>query len=310
MAETEVKEVQLDDENLSQEDYKKARSEGRTMVEQPVEKPVEEPIKEVEQEEEPEAAEEKPKVSGGFQKRIQKLTKETATEREGRLRAESALQDAQRTIEELRGKSKEQPKSDGEPKESDYDHNKADWYEDYIVDRAAWKLQQKNAAKEAETEQKMMDELAKSIMDAHNARMEKAKLEIEDFEESIMAVDLPWNADNPTPLEKECIKTFFRAVTEDENSDKITYYYSKHTDELEKLGELTPGQIGKAVGRIADKFSEKEEEKAEEKHEKPKSKAPTPIRPVSGGSSKSSVPLDTVETMAEYKKRRAAGERS
>jgi hypothetical protein len=41
---------------------------------------------------------------------------------------------------------------------------------------------------------------------------------------------------------------------------------------------------------------------------RPMSRAPTPIRPVSGGSSKSSVPLDQ-QDMSAYKKRRASGEK-
>jgi hypothetical protein len=297
MAENEVKEVQLDDENLSQEDYKKARAEGKTVVEQPVEKPIEELEKEIEQEEEPEAAEEKPKVSGGFQKRIQRLTKEKAA-------AEEKAADLEKRLQALESKEKAAPTSNEEPKTDDFKT-----YEEYLKAFARWEVKQELKA-EREAAQKASDEAqASEIWEAHNDRVIAAKAKYEDYDD-VVNVPTPWTLENPTPQERASAEAFRIAVLEDDNSAEILYHYGSHPEEFEKLGELTPAQVVKAIARLSDKIVPAKEEKAEEKHEKPKSKAPTPIRPVSGGSSKSSVPLSETETMAEYKKRRAAGERS
>jgi hypothetical protein len=89
------------------------------------------------------------------------------------------------------------------------------------------------------------------------------------------------------------------------------YHYANHPEDLEALGEFTPAQVVKAVARLSDKLNPPAKEEKKDEEEQPvkiQSKAPVPIKPVSGGSTKNSVPLDQAD-MAEYKKRRAAGER-
>ena len=321
MPETEVKEVQLDDASVSQEEYKKARQEGKSVLERPVEEPADEIKEELPEEqeideeeipEEPKPVEDKPKdkpkVKGGFQKRIDTLTTrnkelEKTLERE---RSERAAERANKPS------ATEQPKSDGEPKESDYDHSKADWYEDYIVDKAAWKLEQKKAAKEkSDAEEKVKKQAIELTETAKSAIEERAKKDpkFDEWRKSAL-----WDMQNEQEVEAR--KVFDSVIVSKKFADYagwILHYYSENMDDFKAIKSMDPDDIMIELADLLKDVKETEKKlnaEAEEKHEKPKSKAPTPIRPVSGGSSKSSVPLSETETMAEYKKRRAAGERS
>jgi hypothetical protein len=287
-------------EEMTQAEYKKARLEGKSVIEKEpsVEEPAEKEPEEVEQEEETEV-EPKPKAKGGgFQKRIEKLTKDKS-------KAEERAAELERRVKELESKStvkEEKPAKSAtdEPQEADYTD-----FTKYLKDHVRWEVRQELKEQKEQEDIRNTQEMINGINEAHLARIEVAKLEHEDFEDTVNSVNMPWNLDSPTIIEREATASFFKAVKEDENSAEIVYYYATHPEELEKLGELTPGQIGKAVGRVSDKLTPKEKEPP-----KPKlvSKAPAPIKPVSGGATKNSTPLDQVD-MAEYKKRRAAGER-
>jgi hypothetical protein len=306
MAEVETKELSIDSEEVSMQEYKKARSEGVTTIERPVE-PAEEQV----EEKEPEATEEtkpedKPKVKGGFQKRIDRLIREKEQEREARERVEARLKE----LEAKSGKAEEKPapKNDGRPNQDDFKT-----YEEYMEAITDWKVDQKLKAQAEQAELEAEQETVSEILESYKERVTAAKAKYEDFDDVVNeSVKSPWPEKNATKMEMAAAEAFRTAVFEDENAGEISYYYGKHPDEFLKLGGLTPAQVVKAVARLSDKLGpveteEKEEtEEVEEKPAKIVSKSAPPIKPVSGGNTKSSVSLDQMD-MAAYRKARAAG---
>jgi len=306
MAEVETKELSIDSEEVSMQEYKKARSEGVTTIERPVE-PAEEKV----EEKEPEVAEEtkpedKPKVKGGFQKRIDRLIREKEQEREARERVEARLKE----LESKSGKAEEKPapKNDGRPNQDDFKT-----YEEYMEAITDWKVDQKLKAQAEQAEREAEQETVAEILETYKERVTAAKAKYEDFDDVVNdSVKSPWPENNPTKMDLAAADAFRTAVFEDENAGEIQYWYGKHPEEFLKLGGLTPAQVVKAVARLSDKLGpaeteEKEEtEEVEEKPAKIVSKSAPPIKPVSGGNTKSSVSLDQMD-MAAYRKARAAG---
>jgi hypothetical protein len=287
-------------EEVSSADYKKARLEGKSVIEKepPIEEPAEKEPEEVEQEEETEV-EPKPKAKGGgFQKRIEKLTKDKS-------KAEERAAELERRVKELESKStvkEEKPAKSAtdEPQEADYTD-----FTKYLKDHVRWEVRQELKEQAEAAERETLEEQAKETWEGHQGRMEAAKEKYEDFDE-VVDVPTPWAMTNPSPIERAAAEAFRIAVIEDDNGPEILYHLGQNAEEFAKLGEMTPAQVVKAVARLSDKLAPK----AEKEPAKPKlvSKAPAPIKPVSGGATKNSTPLDQVD-MAEYKKRRAAGER-
>ena len=281
-------------EATTQEAYKAARREGKAAI--AVEKVPEPVVEEPEEKEEEPQPEEKPKVRGGFQKKIDKLTKEKAE-----LEARAAA--AERRAQELAEKGgKEQTKSadsDPEPKEEDFTDVKEYWK---AIGR--WTARQEMKAQQEKSEREEAEEQAKEAWEGHAQRIEEAKEKYDDFEDAV-DVPTPWPLEHPTQLQAAAAEAFRISVIEDENSAELLYFYGTHQEEFAKLGDMTPAQVVKAIARQSDKLTGKKEEP------KPKlvSKAPPPIHPVSGGATKSTVPLDQTESMAEYKKLRQAGQK-
>jgi len=301
MPETEVKEVPIGE--LSMAEYNKARDEGKTVVELPIEKPVEEKPEEKEEAVEPEKVEEKPKGKGGFQKKIDRLIKEAALERE---RADKAEQRA-KELESKNGKSEETAVDpNAKPNQDNYKT-----FDEYLEALTDWKVEQKLRADAEAAEREAEVEQAKESWETYEGRINAAREKYDDYDETV-DIKTPWNLEHPSKLEIASSEAFRVAVVEDENAAEILYHYGKHPDELMALGALSPAQVVKAIARLSDKLGpvveakEETEEKPEEKPEKIVSKAAPPIRPVGTGSTKSTIPLDKM-SMADYNKARDAG---
>jgi hypothetical protein len=286
----ETQEIPID--QLPMKEYNAARDKGLSVVE--VEKP--------EQEETQEA--EKPKAKGGFQKRIDRLIKEQAE-------LEKKVEAANRRAAEAEartGKPAEQKQAvvEGAPKLEDFGT-----HEDWVRATARWEAKQElRAEREAEREA-ARQQSTKVIFDAHNERLIEARARIEDFDEA-METKGPWMDNDPD--DQQSARAFQLAIFESDNGPDVLYFLGTHPEEFEKLGELTPSKVQRAVWKISESLEGKKSKPAEdeveedepEKEEKPKSKAPAPIKPVTGGSTRSSKRLDDM-TMAEYNKARDAG---
>jgi len=267
--------------NLPMEEFKAARKEGKLTVEKPVE-----PEKKVG------AAEEKPKkaLSGAAaQKRIDRLTKYSAT-----LEEELAALKAKHS--DGKEEAKSAPVGDPEPKVDDFKD-----YEQYMKAQARWEARQElrkvrdNEAKEVEGAR------LKEIYKGYNKQVIEAKSKYEDWDEVV----------NQSTLELP--ETSIMAIYEMENGADVTYFLAQHPEVVEEIGEMTKIGAIRAVEKIslalADEPEEKlegTEEKTEEKPAKLQSKAPAPIKPISTGATKSTKALDSMDYQA-YKLARKAG---
>lgn len=282
---SEVKEeVSID--QLSQEDYNKARDKGESTVEKPVEA-------------EPEHKEDKPKPKGGFQTRIDRLIRE-----KDELAQELERARAAKGTDKVEP-AKAAPVVEAEPKIEDFtDHN------EYIKAMAKFIARETLRTEREEQTKKEQEAARKSEFDAYNEKTVNARVKYEDWEEVV---------GNPKVLIPPSVHV---AIIEMENGPDVAYYLGKHPELAKELMEMSPSRANGKIWRLSEQLeaeSPAEEEETEEievdpEPEKPKVKVEAkpekkkyePIKPVGGGSSKSSVPLDQM-SMADYNKAREAG---
>ena len=239
--------------------------------------------------EEHEEQESRPHPSkSGFQKRIDKLTREKY-ELQNRL---AALEKAPKAEP---AKAVEQPKVEeiklpAKPSKDDFND-----YDEYIEALADWKTEQKLAAKleqlrkeEAEAEQKAQFE---SMRTAYLKRLEAAAERYEDFEEI---------AGNSRVEVSKAIEELI--ITSEEGPD-LQYYLGSHPDWAKKLLTMSPAKQLMEAGKVLAKLTENSEQEEESEPRPKKPGPPAPIRPLGGSSTKSSVPLDELDYQ-EYRKLR------
>lgn len=273
--------------------FKAARAEGKETVAQPVEKPAivepEDPAEEVKGEEE------KPKGKGGFQKRIDRLIKQTAT-------LEEQLETTKKELA-ARAPTKAEEKTapvDGEPQRESFASEN-----EYIRALTRWEVKQEmKAEREAEEKQAIVAQQKESIA-SYNKRAIEASSRYDDWQE-VMAQDTSL----PSIVGDAIVHTI-------KNGPDVAYYLGKHPEVCQEMLGVHPLEAVAMAVKISEKLLKDEpeeepveDEETEEKElvavEKTKSKAPAPIRPVSGGTTKSTVPLDKSDFQA-YKKLRANG---
>lgn len=92
-----------------------------------------------------------------------------------------------------------------------------------------------------------------------------------------------------------------RQILSLENGPDVTIYLARNPKIAQELADMDPKSSERELWRISGQVEAHNGEKLV-------SKAPPPIRPVSGGFSRSSVPLDEMD-MEAYKKARAAGQK-
>jgi hypothetical protein len=289
--EVETQEVSIDDPSVSQQEFKEARTKGVLTIEKPKDVEAEKP----EEETKPEEGEKPKKSSGGFQKKIDRLIKHNATLSEELEATKKRAAD----LEAKTGKPAEvKPDADPEPKIEDFQT-----HELWVKAQARWEVRQEM---KAQREQEAKDAEAarqKEVFDTYNAKVSEAQAKYDDWKEVVgQSVDLP--------------TAVVLAVLEMENGPDVAYHLGKHPELRDQLLEMSNLKAIGKVWRISEELAgekkeeteddDKESEKVEAKPAKPVSKVPAPIKPVGGGSTKSSVPLDQL-SMSEYKKARAAG---
>jgi hypothetical protein len=97
---------------------------------------------------------------------------------------------------------------------------------------------------------------------------------------------------------------FLEIVTELPDSHKLLYHLGKNPDEAERLTNLSPTKQAIELAKLEVKISKQKEQK----DLRPVSKAPPPIKPISGTSSTSSLPDDPMKMdKDQYKQWRANG---
>lgn len=287
-----LKEIPIDEIPLA--DYKKARAEGKTTV----------PEKVAAVEEETETVEPaKPKLKGGFQKRIDRMVKYQATlgEENEKLRKEN---------EELKSRPNGNPAKnepvvpvEGKPVRTQFQSE-----DEYFEAVADWKFDQKLKAKEEADRKTEIEAINKEKSDKFRSRMAELRSENENFKEI-------WEqANNIT------VPAFLNDVIVFDlpNGMDVAWYLANNPEECERLSKASSESECKAMAwKISEKLTESAkgaentsedegEEEAVTEQPKPEKKTAPPIRPVTGGTTRSSVALDKM-SLKDYKKARAAG---
>jgi hypothetical protein len=181
------------------------------------------------------------------------------------------------------------------PKEDDFKT-----YGEFIEALTDWKTDRKLEAAEEQKQQAQAEraeaDKGKTIVDAHNARVDEAKTRYPDWGTAFQGL-------NDNSFTEPMVVFIF----ESEHGPDVTYFLAKHRDELARIAALSPirqaSELGKIEARVAtetakttdDEKGEGEEEesppasaKTPEKRSTHATKAPPPAKPIGGTSGKGS----------------------
>jgi hypothetical protein len=201
------------------------------------------------------------KSKGGFQRRIDELTRQREEERREKERLLSLVE---RLSGNDRPKPQEaQPQGNSEPKREDFDD-----YEQYLEARAEFRavkaldarLQQQEAQRAQQAQQ---TEQQKQVA-TWNAKLAEARSKLPDFDDVTSSADVAI-----TPQMSS-------AIMDSDKGAEVAYYLAKNPAEAARIAALSPiGQV-REIGKL--------EDRVQAKPVKPSS-APDPIKPVGARSS-------------------------
>lgn len=213
----------------------------------------------------------KPKVTGGFQKRIDKLTREREFYKEQLLTALQQRQAGSQQAEATQqtGTTKPAAAADaGKPKASDFES-----HTEFVEALVDWKADQKLKAVQTETAQERARTQQQTAEQAYQAKEKEYSSAVPDFEEVVAAADFPVS------------QAVIAEIVHGENGPALKYYLAQNPDELERLNKMTPVQLAREVGRLESKF--KTAAKAASSTAAAVSNAPKPPTPASKSASTS-----------------------
>ena len=216
----------------------------------------------------PEEAE-KRRESRRFERRIDKLHRQAA---EARARAELA----EKTLRDRDAAAK--PAEPGRPTLEQFDYDP----EKYA--KALAEHEKKGAEKEWESKQRTAEQTKQRerLVSSWDEKVEKASDKFEDF--------------NTVVGELQPTSPLITAIMESEPD--VAYYLGKHPKEAERIANLGPISQIREIGKLEAKLA------AEPEKPKTPSKAPPPIKPLSGaGSTATDVPSETDDMGSWMKKR-------
>lgn len=251
--------------------------------------------------------EDKPK-GGGFQRRIDKLTKrQTEIEESNRLLREEneRLRLAGRDPAELTKKPVEQgPRPEPDIKDPKYQGENG--WDLYFKDVRAWDreqakleaLKEVDAKTKKDTEQSTAKQQEKVIADSFQKKYEAAKAKHEDLEELLTDED----SEAKLIAQGSVIDGF---ILDPENEGvEVLIHLCKNPGEIARIQALSPQKQIRELGKIEESLlsgTEKETSSPEQK----KPTLPAPIKPVSGGTARSAAKPDSM-SMEDYAKWRTA----
>lgn len=242
-----------------------------------------------------------------FEKKINKLTARAKTAEEER----DALK---ARIAELEKKPEEKPSASSEKRDeakAKPDPKDFSTYEEYVEALSEYKAEQiveRTLAKREQTaENQSKQETLQAKFDAYNAGVEQAREKYDDFDDVV-------GQSTPIPQSAQV------AIIGLENGPEIAYYLGQNPEVCERLVELVddPVAVAVEVGRIAAGLAGgKPPAKAVAASAapakpaaaaRPKTQAPEPVKPMGGGTTQSTIPLDELP-YSEYRRRRMAERR-
>jgi len=182
-------------------------------------------------------------------------------------------EDLQRRLavtEELALKSRQpepqKPADSGEPKRESFEsyeaylEARADYRADRKVDERLAKEREQANARNAETEQRKVNE-------SFQKRIQEVAKEIEDFEDVLASSEAPMT------------RAMSEAILHSDEGPKLAYHLAKNPDEAERIAALPAARQAVEIGKLEAKLGA-----AEKPQTKTPSKAPEPIKPVTGKS--------------------------
>jgi len=197
--------------------------------------------------EEPEGAEEKPKKSkGGFQRRIDELTK-------ARYEAEQEKERIRQELEQLRQQHVQTEHEGQKPRLEDYNYDHEAWsqaYEQWMQD--GWRRQQE-AQQQAQQQAQAQQQQMQRQMDLQQ-KVLKAQDKYPDFQQKVFDPSLP----NLGQLNQAA----YEAVISSEYMADVAYHLADNPAEVYKFGQMSPIEAVKEIARLESKFSNKPHSKS------------------------------------------------
>ena len=254
----------------------------------------------VEEQSEPEAKEEAKKQDpeksrDKLNKRFDKVTK----------RAQEAEAKAKELEEKLKSyearvnpeQQAQKPVVEGKPRADQFN----DAFE-YAEALAEWSAENALKQRDAQEAQRKAQETEAEKAKSWNKKIEQAKQELPDFDRIVQSSDI---------IVSDEIK---KAILESDVGPQVLYALASDEDFAKKLTEMDSVKALKEIGKLEAKFEAKEEKSSKADKQKAivsSSKAPEPIKPLSGGKVGKDVMIDTNGefhgTYAQWKAARQAG---
>lgn len=221
----------------------------------------------------------KPKRTGGFQRKIERLTREN--EYLARRFHELAYQQQQRPPQQPQ-QPQQQPAvgiasaQDGRPRQDQFDS-----YDEYLDKLTDWKLEARLQQEHAAQQQRHQAAQQQERLTGWQQRVGQFKSEAPDFEDVLESVDHI----NLTPVLQQ-------AIMADALGPKLAYELARRPEDFARIASLDPVGALTALGEFKARL-EPAKTAAPSNGVKPVSRAPNPIRPVGNGAgATSTVPMD------------------
>jgi hypothetical protein len=230
-------------------------------------------------------AEQTPKRKGGFQKRIDRLTREKrelesrVAELEGRGTDTPAPAAAAATET---GTEAPATKATDKPTPEEYDS-----YEEFTEALTEWKLEQREQTRARTEQARAAEQQQKAVVASWNERAEAAREAFPDYDEVLEEAN-----DVPIPPAMQ------QALLESEHGPELAYKLAQDRAELERIVKLSPVSAARELGRL-------EATLATGKPAAPKPKpqvtrAPKPVTPIRGGKSGSTPSVYDADLADDY----------
>ena len=257
-----------------------------------------EPVGEIEQSEpeaKEEAEEQKPeKQKDKLNKRFDKVTKRAQE-------AEAKARELEERLKSYEAGNTQQPqqetvRSEDKPQASQFN----DAFE-YAEALAEWSAENALKQRDVQEAQRKAQEAQEKVLKTWNEKIEKAKADLPDFDRMVKSSEI---------VVSDPIRD---SIIESDVGPQLLYHLATNEDFAQQLTEMPVAKALRELGKLEAKFEAKESKpsKADKKETVSSSKAPEPIRPLSGGKVGKDVMIDTNGefhgTYAQWKAARQAG---
>jgi len=253
--------------------------EAEEVEETPESEPIEEAQGESEQENEPETkATEERKQNPKLEKRFSELTKARKQAEENAAKSQAEKEALEARLREYEGRSTQQKQVDPigvEPKADQFD----DAFE-YAKALAEWSTEKALYERDKQDADRRLDEERSKVLKAWNEKIEKAKVELPDFDEMIAS---------STVQVSDAVRD---AILESDTGAEILYHLASEEEYAQKLSAMPTAKALKEIGKLEARFERKEAPvEAKPKAVARQSKAPSPISPIRGTGSAMDNPI-------------------